>query len=152
MPHYVDVPAQDIEDFCKSKGFSRSTQRNEVVYSRRSRINPNVQIKVYTSIRIGRTQARANGKDSIKVCVVFDNGRKSFGIGKFPRIHRTGSPEAVLDRVLERLKLAAARATEWIAQNPDRATERAWADRQREKAAFAAQERAQEERAFAAGP
>ena len=149
MPHYVKVPAQAIEDFCKSKGFTRTTQRNEVVYVRASTRNPDVKIKVYTSIREGRAAARGNGKDSIKVCVVFDNGRKSFGIGKFPRVHRTGSTEAVLGRVLDRLKVAAARATEWIGQN---GVWCAWRQRLADKDAFARQERAQEERAFAAGP
>jgi hypothetical protein len=147
MPHYVTVPAQAIEDFCEAKGFTRTTQRNEVVYVRASRRNPDVKIKVYTSIRAGRSTARGNGKDSIKVCAVFDNGRKSFGIGRFPRVHRTGSTEAVLARVLERLMAAAARANEWIGQNDG-----AWRERLADKDAFARQERAQEERAFASGP
>lgn len=149
MPHYVNVPARAIEEFCEAKGFTRTLQRNEVVYVRSSRRNPDVKIKVYTSIRTGRSSARARGKDSIKVCAVFDNGRKSFGIGKFPRVHRTGSTGAVLDRVLSRIKDAAARANEWIAKNE---SELAMRDRLREKDEYARRERAQEERAFSYGP
>jgi len=146
MPHYVTVPAQTIEDFLSSKGFSRTVQYKEVVYVRASQRNPDVKIKVYTSIRVGRSSARARGKDSVKVCAVFDNGRKSFGVGKFPRVHRTGSPEAVLERVLERIMQAAARANEWIDQN-----DRAWRERLEEKAEFARIEREQEEAAFMGG-
>ena len=150
MPHYVEVPARDIEAFCRKHKFDRTVHRREVVYVRSSVRNPDVKIKVYTSIRVGRSAARGNGKDSIKVCVVFDNGRRAFGIGKFPRVHRTGSPEAVLARVLERLKAAAKRANEWIAE--DAASSRAWRERLEEKSEYARLERAREERAFAAGP
>ena len=151
MPNYVNVPAATIEEFCQSKGFSRTVQGNEVVYVRSSRVNPDVKIKVYTSIRTGEAAARRRGKDSIKVCAVFDDGRRSFGIGRFPRVHRTGSPQAVLDRVLDRLRKAAARANEWIAENRT-ASREAWRDRLQEKAEFARLERAQEERAFSYGP
>lgn len=147
MPHYVTVPAQTIEEFLARKGFARTVQRHEVVYVRASRRNPDVKIKVYTSIRTGNQAARGKGKDSIKVAAVFDNGRRSFGIGKFPRVHRTGSPEAVLERVQDRLLKAAERANQWIDQNDS-----AWRERLKEKAEFARLEREQEEAAFAAGP
>lgn len=116
MPHYVEVPADEIEEFLREKGFVRTVVRQEVVYSRAHARNPDVKVKVYTSIRVGASSARRRGKDSIKVCTVFDNGRKQFGIGKFPRIHRTGSTEKVLKRTLGRMREAWARGTEWIGE------------------------------------
>jgi len=146
MPHYVPVPAQDIEDFLRSKGFTRTVQYQEVVYIRRHEENPDVMVKVYTSIRVGSAQARSRGADSIKVCTVFDNGRRSFGLGKFPRVHRTGSPQLVLERTLGRMKQAYRRATEWIegrkALDSDRSA----------KAAFVRQERRQEAAGFWSDP
>jgi hypothetical protein len=150
MTTFVSVPAKAIEDFCAARGFVRTVQRQEVVYVRRSRENPDVQIKVYTSVRVGGGTRRC-GEDSIKVCAVFDNGRKSFGICKLPRVHRTGSAEKVLTRVLSRIKDAAARANQWIAANGGGAS-RAMRERLEEKAAFAEQERLQEEKAFLTGP
>lgn len=149
MPHYVPVPAQDIEDFLQSKGFARTVQYQEVVYVRAHEKSPDVKVKVYTSIRVGAAQARNRGADSIKVCTVFDNGRKSFGIGKFPRVHRTGSPAAVLERTLERMKEAYRRGSEWISQQPSRDAMR---ERLEEKAEFARQEARQEAAGFFSDP
>jgi len=115
MPHFVSVPAETIETFLQSKGFSRSVVHNEVVYERAHSENPRVKVKVYTSIRIGADVARRRGKDSIKVCTVVEGTRKSYGIGKFPRVHRTGSPEKVLDRMLQRSRHE--RAHRWIVED-----------------------------------
>lgn len=150
MPHYVPVPAQDIEDFLSSKGFARTVQYREVVYVRAHEKNPEVKVKVYTSIRTGAVQARSCGADSIKICTVFEgrNGR-SFGIGKFPRVHRTGSPAAVLERTLERMKQAYRRGTEWISQQ---GTRDAMRERLEEKAEFARREASQEAAGFYSDP
>ena len=143
MPHYVEVPAQDIEDFLSSKGFERTVHCQEVVYVRAHDRDPDVKVKVYTSIRTGAQSTRARGADSIKVCTVFDNGRKSFGIGRFPRVHRTGSAGKVLKRTYQRMREAYARGSEWLREQEARRTEDlAWkaesarAEREREAEAF----------------
>lgn len=145
MSTFVSVPAQAIEDFLKSKGFSRTLCRNEVVYVRLHASCADIQIKVYTSIHVGQGSARRRGTDSIKICTVFDNGRKSWGIGKFPRVHRTGSVEKVLERTLKRMRQAYARGTEWLSQQGI-AQDLAW------KAEHARREGVQEQLAFAASP
>lgn len=117
MGNFIEVPAERIETFLAGKGFTRSVQRQEVVYSRVHQGDPNVKILVYTSIRIGRQSARGNGQDSIKVCTIFDNGSRSFGIGKFPHVFRVTSVESVLERMYEKMRAAYARGSEWIAQN-----------------------------------
>lgn len=111
---YVEIEAADICNFLEEKGFTRGSQGNEVVYERAHNLNPNVKVKVYTSVHVHKTTARKCGGDSIKVCTIFDNGRSRFGVGKFPRIHRTGSTEAVLLRMYEKMRAAYARGTEWI--------------------------------------
>jgi len=145
MTTFVQVPAQAIEDFLKSKGFTRTVHRCEVVYVRAHEDCPDVVVKVYTSIGTRYNGTRGNGRDSIKVCTVFDDGRKRFGIGKFPRIHRTGSTEAVFGRMLERMRAAYARGSQWLREDRVR-QDLLW------KREFAKREREQEERAFLAGP
>jgi hypothetical protein len=159
MANFIEVPAQDIENHLSAQGFSRTVQREEVVYVRSSQRNPDVKIKVYTSIRVGRTVVRGAGKDAVRVCVVFDNGRKSFGIGKFPSIPRVHSVESVLRRTDERLRLAKLRAVEWMKEQdarfgrtPAPVQTNPMRERLEEKAEFARQERVQEEAGFMSDP
>jgi hypothetical protein len=161
MANFIEVPAQAIEGHLSAQGFSRTVQREEVVYVRSSQRNPDVKIKVYTSIRVGRTTVRGAGKDAVRVCVVFDNGRKSFGIGKFPSIPRVHSVESVLRRTDERLRLAKLRAVEWMKEQDARfgrsspapvTAAAAMRERIEEKAEFARRERVQEEAGFMSDP
>jgi hypothetical protein len=118
---YVQVPSEDIIATLTKAGFvpvqltdSWGKPLKELVYERAHEENPAVKIRVYTSISNGYAFARKHGKDSIKVCTIVDNGRKTFGIGKFPRVHRTGSVKKVLDRMLQRMRAAYERGTEWL--------------------------------------
>ena len=122
MANYFAVPSEAIEGFLASKKFERFVQREEVVYVRRSTRNPNVFIKVYTSIRTGRDAVRASGKDAIRICTVFDSGKKSFGIGKFKPVFRVTSTESVLERILSRIMEAAQRGNQWIDQQDKSST------------------------------
>lgn len=113
--NFVAIPSQDIENWLESKKFQRSVVRNEIVYTRASTRNPNVLLKVYTSIRVGSDSVRGAGRDSIKACVIFDNQKgKSFGIGKFPPVLRVVSVESTIKRLEERIREAAKRGNEWI--------------------------------------
>jgi hypothetical protein len=116
MADFIAVPAKDLEDFLQQKGYSRTTQREEVVYVKRSQVNPSLMVKVYTSICDGSAAVRAAGRDAIRVCVVFDNGARSFGVGKFSPVMRVHSAQSVLERLNIRLREAALRAREWLAQ------------------------------------
>lgn len=158
MANYVAVPAEAIEKFLQDNKFEKGQQGNEVVYHRCSQRNPSVRIKVYTSIRIGQVQVRNAGKDSIKVCAVFDNGRKSFAVA--PRLNpvfRVTSTESVLTRLKERLKEAAELANKWIDKNEaefaarDAARKAQHPDIQM-KNRFADRERRQESEAFLLDP
>lgn len=117
---YVQVPSKDITNFLESKGFvcvefkTNGRLHKELVYERTHHENPAVRIRVYTSVTVGCGAVRKRARDSIKVCTVVVGRRKTFGIGKFPRIHRTGSTEKVLARMLKRMRAAYARGSEWI--------------------------------------
>lgn len=157
MANFFAVPAEALEGYLQSLRFERSVYGQEVVYSRKSAYNPNVLIKVYTSIRVGQSSVRAAGTDAIRVCCVFDNGRRSFGIGKFPPVMRVASVDSVLKRLFERLQAAAARAKAWMAEEDRRngvssRDQAEWQARVEEKAAYARFEAEQERRAFASDP
>jgi len=144
MADFIAVPAADLENFLQKKNFTPTRQRDEVVYIKRSTVDTNLMIKVYTSIRQGATAVRAAGKDAIRVCVVWDDGRgKSFGVGKFNPIFRVHSVQSVLERLDLRLKEAAQRARDWLQEQGAK-------EDLRQKDLFAQQEREQEQAAFLA--
>lgn len=154
MARYHEVPADVIEGWLAGRSFRRTVQRNEVVYVRESRRDPGVKMKVYTSVSDGAAGVRRSGSDAIRVVVVFDDGRRSFGIGKFRPVFRVTSDASVLSRLEARLKEAAARANEWLDRNPPRSPPRrgpALPSREdlARKAEFARRERLQEEAALA---
>ena len=120
MANFIAIPSEVLETRLQQLGFERQTQRNEVVYRKTSTQNPSVHILVYTSVRNGQSQVRAAGKDAIRVCTIFDNGRTSFGVGKFPPVMRVHSVESVLQRLQERIIDAAKRGKEWIAVDRER--------------------------------
>lgn len=157
MADFVSVPAETLEKWLADQKFERTVHGNEVVYVRSSVKNPCVKMKVYTSIRVGQVAVRAAGKDAIRVCVAFENGARSFGIGKFPSVPRVHSVESVLRRTKERLMEAAKRANEWIAQDEAREAERAARFKEQhpdiqQKNRFARREAFQESQAFLLDP
>lgn len=89
-------------------------QGKEIVYIRDSSRNPCVKMKVYTSITNGNSTVRQSGSDAIRVCVIYDDGKRNVGIGRFTPVHRTTSEESILQRLLERMLEAAKFADTWI--------------------------------------
>lgn len=114
---YVEVSREAIESFLRSKHFERSVQGTTVVYLFRHLRDPRVIVKVYTSLRVGSRYARRCGEGSIRVATVFDDGQRSFGVGKFPKVLRTGSEQLILDRVYSRIREAYRRGSDFIRMN-----------------------------------
>ena len=114
---YVVVSRETIEEFLRSKHFERTVQVTEVVYVFKHQRDPRVVVKVYTSLRDGARNARGRGEDAIRVATVFDDGQRSFGVGKFPKVLRTGSEQLVLDRVYSRIREAYLRGSDFIRMN-----------------------------------
>ena len=67
---------------------------------------PRYRVVVYTSIARGQQGARGCGEDAIRVVVTFEGPDGPRGIWKTKRVHRTGSVEATLGRMLERAREA----------------------------------------------
>ncbi len=107
---YVEVPAESILAFLTVHGFTErdamKVRGNEIVYERAHKADSRYQVLVYTSVRRGAHHVRGLGKDAIRVCAIFEQGSESRGICKLPRVHRTGSLEAVLGRMLARMREA----------------------------------------------
>ena len=107
---YVEVPAESILAFLTTHGFTErdasKVKGNEIVYERGHKVDSRYKVLVYTSVRRGAQRARGLGKDAIRVCAIFEQGSDSRGLCKLPRVHRTGTVEGVLGRVLSRAREA----------------------------------------------
>ena len=118
----VTVSAEAILTFLTGKGFTErdamKVRGNEIVYERSHKVDSRYKVLVYTSVRRGSTVARGIGKDAIRVCAIFEQGSESRGICKLPRVHRTGTVEGVLTRVIERAREAYQRCCEARPKTP----------------------------------
>lgn len=125
MGTYVQINTEKLEAFLKACGFSRRVSGSEVVYVMANRHHPDVWVKVYTTIRVGvDEEARSKGQDAIRVTVAYESeipyrGKTSFGIHKCTRTFRTGSDDAVRDRLYERMREAYGFSNEWLRKNWD---------------------------------
>jgi hypothetical protein len=66
-------------------------------------------VKVYSTIPRAGQAVRDCGKDAIRVVVTFaseTSSDKPYGVYKAKRVHRTGSVEAVVERMLSRMREA----------------------------------------------
>lgn len=98
------------ETFCKSLedcGFVKDPESSgELVYIRQHHIDKTMYVKIFTSLPLNGGNTRANGSDAIRVCLIFKNDKtgRSGGLYKAPRVYRTGSEKAVIDRTIERAR------------------------------------------------
>lgn len=117
---FVEVPSAVLFKHLEAHGFTDVTMFREVVYQRVHHIDPRYKILIYTSVARGATTARACGADAIRVAPIVLEGFRSRGIAKLPRILRTGSVEAVFERVIERAREAYAICNEHIRRGAPR--------------------------------
>lgn len=120
---YVDVPAEKMIAFLQSKGFvpALNRSRREVVYERSHARDPGYRVLVYTSIAQGNMTARKLGQDAIRVCAIYEDVGRSFGVAKLPRVFRTGSVDGVLERTYQRMREAYERCTKHLNETQRRA-------------------------------
>lgn len=106
------MPAAAIRSRLAAAGFRLvPAPHGEEVYERPHDRDVRYTIKVYSSIQRGAAEVRECGEDAIRVVAIFLDGRfhypaKVVPIFKATRVHRTGSVEAVLDRMIERAREA----------------------------------------------
>jgi hypothetical protein len=112
MRGFVPVPASAIRERLAAAGFLFIVaSHGEEVYQRVHDRDPRYVVKVYSSITRGAGEVRECGEDAIRVVALFTDNRfhypaKVIPIFKATRVHRTGSVEAVLDRMIERAREA----------------------------------------------
>jgi len=105
---YVTVPASALHDLLTKKQFAPATRGHERVYTRQGKVNAGLAIIVYSSVTEGAGEARACGEDAIRVSLLARVGSgRDWTLHKCKRIHRTGSVEKILARVMERIMEAA---------------------------------------------
>lgn len=101
---YVPVTELEFDSVCKpDKGWTKDYPNGtELVYSYQTQKNPDVVIKVYSSITKSGVSRKCGG-DAIRVCAV--NTKTNKGILKGKRVYRVpGWEERVKERVVEMIK------------------------------------------------
>lgn len=102
---YVDVPADVLIASLLAAGFVRDpSSGSEEVFYREHAKAPAYAVRVYTSLSQAARRARGCGEDAIRVVVTYEgpNGRR--GVWKARRVHRAGSVDAVIARMLDRMR------------------------------------------------
>lgn len=110
---FVDVPAAAIRERLVAAGFHLlPAATGEEIYERPHDKDSRYVVKVYSSIQRGSTGVRECGEDAIRTVALLVTPNKTYPIFKASRVYRTGSVEAVLDRMLERARQAYATCNE----------------------------------------
>jgi len=123
MPKYVELDTERFQQFLRACGFARSVQGKEIIYKRANHHLDAVVVKVYTTIPLNRaSKARERGQDAIRVTCAYESevpfrGKTSFGIHKCTKTLRSGSEEAIFDRVYHRMREAFAEGNAWLRKN-----------------------------------
>lgn len=122
---FVSMPTDVLEAFLVERKFEKRISGKEIVYVLPNTHHKSVLVKVYTSIQYGKEAARECGADSIKVVAAYEGTKaikprydappsRSFGIYKAKKILRTGSVEAILERLLERMRETYLFTNDWL--------------------------------------
>lgn len=100
---YVDVTELEFDALLKSeKGWKKDLQGMEYVYTYQSTKNPDIIIKVFSSVT-QKGIGRKCGGDAIRICAV--NTRTNRGVMKAKRVNRVvGWEDRVKERVIETLE------------------------------------------------
>ena len=115
---FVPVSATAIRSRLAGAGFTLVPgTRGEEVYERFHNRDVRYVVRVYSSIQRGAEEARGCGEDAIRVVALFLDGKYNFParvipIFKATRVHRTGTVEGVLDRMIGRAREAYATCNE----------------------------------------
>jgi len=113
VSRFVEVPAAAIRERLAAAGFQLLPDiRGEEVYERAHDKDAKYTVKVYSSVQRGEGEARGCGADAIRVVALLTTPAKVYPIFKSARVYRTGTVEAVLDRMMERAREAYATCNE----------------------------------------
>lgn len=106
---FVTVDRNEFIKALVDAGFTPDLEaRGELVYQFQHRKDQTMFVKVYTSMPLNGGDTRPLGADAIRVVLIFKNAQtgKSGCLFKAPKVLRTGSSRAVIERTLERARAA----------------------------------------------
>ena len=129
---FVEIPPATLFAFFEERGFTKrplTRAGGEVVLERRHHRDPKYVVLIYTSVQTGRAKAASKGKDAIRVCAIkettgVDGEVKARGACKLPRVHRTGTVEGTLERVLQRAREAYGACNKMVHEDWKRAADK----------------------------
>lgn len=113
MPNYVPIPSDQLKAALSAMGGMEKATRpsryspGEIYFEIPAAANPQLVIKVYTSIPVGGGRVRGSGKDAIRVCLVWRSDEReaqSAGLLKTVRVHRVTSVASTLKRLKDRVR------------------------------------------------
>ncbi len=114
---YQPIPAEMFDEaLVKKGGFKKTSTSHEVVYEYEHQKHPGLKVRVFSSVSTRGDQARACGQDAIRVTLAYYRNGKSWGLGKATRVNRTGAPEEVLKRTIERAREMYALGNQYVAR------------------------------------
>jgi hypothetical protein len=113
MTRYVEVPREAFEAAMTKAGFKEEGVRGQLMFVRRHHRNPELKVKIYSSIPRNAGEARDCGEDSIVVVAVYEPPypMKSRPLYR-QRVFRVTSVEGVMERTLERAREAYVKCNE----------------------------------------
>lgn len=106
---YVQVPREQFVAALAAAGFAPDPdQQGELAMIRQHDKDPTMYVKIFTSLPLNGGDVRGCGADAIRVVLIFKNPRtgRSGGLWKSPRVLRTGTSEAVIERTIQRAREA----------------------------------------------
>ncbi len=115
MSKYVEVPREAFEAAMTEAGFKEEGVRGELMFVRRHARNPELMVKIYSSIARNAGEARDCGEDCIRVVAVYEPPAPMRGRGLYKqRVLRVTSVEGVLERTIARAREAYGKLNEAI--------------------------------------
>jgi hypothetical protein len=104
---FVSIPAEALRARLAAADFRLvPADRSEEVYERAHGRDPRYVVRVCSSVPRGEAEARDRGTDAIRIVALLRQVGGVAHVYTAPRVHRSGTVERVLDRVIERAQEA----------------------------------------------
>lgn len=105
---YVQVSREKFIAKLVECGFypDESQEGHELVVIRQHHLDPTMYVKIFTTLPKEGGNVRSKGSDAIRVFLIFKNKDRSGCLAKLPKVLRTGTEEAVIERTIERAREA----------------------------------------------
>jgi hypothetical protein len=119
---FVEIPRDLIEVVLFDHGFTRDNIRGEIRYSRKHAIDPRLSVVVFTSIPENGEVGRGCGEDAIRVVGLLTWTRQGEPEPRrkklyAKRVYRVGTPDAVMTRMVDRMREAYGALNEFRKEN-----------------------------------